>query len=176
MLPTFRVEFDAGKGPAAFRNHWKPDRSGSALWEVLGRVLDMKGTWYSDTLFGAPYVFTQFPFDLDPLAHVVALGPKVALCDKPADGARQVGSLDHAIVPLAQPLNPPVLLRAASFLEVKHPESGLCWVRGSGVYSPAAHRVFFEKRRGKWRWFSLAAATLAEPPDLIRLQRRRKPG
>lgn len=173
LSPTFRVEFDAGKGPAAFRRHWKPDSPATPLWTVLERLLDLGGTLYSPTLFAAPYVYTQFPTDLDLLGHVVAFRDAVPLCERPEPGTPAVAVARHTILPLAQPLAPPVLLSPGQFLEVKHPEAGRCFVSSGDVYSPAGHRAFFEKRAGRWHWITLAAATLADPPDLLRLRRGR---
>jgi len=164
MLPTFRVEFDAGKGPAAFRKRWHPESASSPLWQVMERLFALGGTFYSDTLFALPYVYTRFPGDLDPLAHVVALTADTRLLDRPGQDAGLVATLDHAIIPLAQRLSPPVTMSAGGYLEVKVPRAGWCFVRESDVYSPAAHRAFFEKRQGQWRWISLAAATLKDPP------------
>jgi hypothetical protein len=168
MLPDFRVEFDAGKGPLAFHRHWHSERPGSPLWDLLPRLLTLKGSFYSPTLFALPYIYAHFPSDLDPLAHVVAESAGVALREKPSAAAAQVGTLDYSIVPLVTPLRPPVFIVHDQFLEVNHPAAGRCFVSGAGVYSPAGHRMFFEKRKGQWRWISLAAATLAEPPDLKR--------
>jgi hypothetical protein len=172
MLPTFRVEFDFGKGPQAFHRKWSPESQSSPLWEILQRLLSMGGTFYSETLFALPYVYTRFPVDLDPLANVVALTDNVPLLDRPEAEAKQVGSLNFSIVPLAEPLLPPVFIPSSRFLAVKHPDAGQCFVASRDVYSPAAHRAFFERRGGKWRWISLACATLAEPPDLLRLKRK----
>ena len=168
MLPTFRVEFDAGKGPAAFRRKWHPESSSSPLWQVLDRLFSLGGTFYSGTLFALPYVYTQFPGDLDPLGHVVAVKSDTRLLDRPGQDGGLVATLDHAIIPLAQRLQPPVMMAAGGYREVKVPRLGWCFARESDVYSPAAHRAFFEKREGHWRWISLACATLAEPPDLKR--------
>lgn len=166
MLPTFRVEFDVGKGPAAFRRKWHPESASSALWQVLERLFSLGGTFYSDTLFGLPYVYTRFPADLDPLGHVVVVQPATRLLDGPGRDARLMSTIDNAVLPLANRLRPPVLMSAEGYLEVKAPGIGWCFVRESDVYSPAAHRAYFEKRAGQWRWISLACATLAEPPDL----------
>lgn len=165
MLPTFRVEFDAGKGPAAFRRKWRPEAPSSALWQVLDRLFSLGGTFYSDTLFALPYVYTRFPVDLDPLGHVVAVNPDTRLLDRPSPDALVVATAGQAILPLAERLQPPVMMSAEGYLEVKAPRAG-CFVRERDVYSPAAHRAYFEKRQGQWRWISLACATLAEPPDL----------
>lgn len=167
MLPDFRVEFDAGKGPLAFRRHWRSEQPGSLLWAVLPKLISLPGSYYSPTLFALPFVYTDFPTDLDPLAHVVALSENVALYAKPEPGSPRVATLDHAIIPLVTPLRPPAIIRVP-FLEVVHPQAGQCFVAGSDVYSPAGHRMFFEKRKGQWRWISLAAATLADPPPLKR--------
>ena len=166
MRPDFRVEFDEGQGPAAFRRRWRVESKDDLLWDVLGRLLEQGGTFYSETLFVLPYTFANFPFDLDPLSYVVATGDKVAVLAQPQRDAAKRASLDHVIVPLAQPLSPPVVIPSGRFLEVIHPEQGRCFVSSQDVYNPAAHRAFFEKRNGRWCWLSLAAATLADPPAL----------
>jgi hypothetical protein len=173
MLPTFRVEFDAGKGPAAFRRRWNPESPSSALWDVLERLFSLGGTFYSDTLFGLPYVCTQFPLELDPLGYVVAVKAGARLLDRPGPEGAQVAMVDYAILPLAQPFRPPVTITSGRYFEVKLPRQGRCFAAEADVYNPAAHRAFFEKRQRRWRWISLVCATLAEPPDL-KLKPRRK--
>jgi hypothetical protein len=75
--------------------------------------------------------------------------------------------LDYTIVPLAQPLSPPVTITTGRYLEVKWPAAkGQCFVAEADIYSPAAHRAFFEKREGRWRWISLVCASLADRPGL----------
>ncbi|MBI4890686.1 MAG: hypothetical protein HY821_08675 [Acidobacteria bacterium] len=167
MLATFRVEFDSGKGPGAFHRYWKPESPSSPLWEVLERLFALGGTFYSPSLFAVSYVYTRFPPDLDILGHVVALRDNVPLLAEPQAGAARLAEVSHAILPLAAPLKPPVRIPSAQFLEVRHPSAARAFVSAGDVYSPAAHRAFFEKApNGRWRWISLACATLAEPPDL----------
>jgi hypothetical protein len=171
MLPTFRVDFDAGKGREAFRRRWRPESPSSALWTVMERLFSLGGTFYSDTLFALPYVYTQFPAELDPLQHVVAVKAGAKLLDGPGQGGKPLATLDYAILPLAERLQPPVMMTAGHYLEVKSPPAGRAFVASADVYSPAAYRAFFEKRGGRWCWISLACATLAEPPDLKRAPR-----
>jgi hypothetical protein len=166
MQPTFRVEFDVGKGSPAFRRHWHSQSPDSPVWEILERLLALPGHSYSDTLYAKSYVFARFPFDLDPLRHVVALKEDVDLKAEAKSGAANVGSLDHAIIPLAERMELPVVIPPGSFVALKHPVAGRCFAASSDVYHPAAHRAFFEKRQGRWRWISLAAATANDPPDL----------
>lgn len=166
MAPDFKVEFDVGKGSEVFRREWKSEMPTSAVWTVLDRLLALGGTFYSDSLFALPYVYTRFPYDLDRMRHVVATGDVPAHAQSNASSPR-VGRLKHAIVPLATPVTPPAMLCQQPFVAVQHPEFGLCYVAGTDVYSPVGHRAFFEKRRGQWRWISLAAPTLATPPVLL---------
>ena len=166
MPRDFKVEFDVGKGPDVFRRQWESEASTSLAWAVLDRLLVLGGTFYSDSLFALPYVYTRFPYDLDRLHHVVAIG-EVPVHAEPNLASARVGVLKRAIVPLATPLTPPAMLCQHPFVAVQHPEFGLCYVAGTDVYSPSGHRAFFEKRQGQWRWLSLAAPTLATPPLLL---------
>jgi hypothetical protein len=166
MAPDFKVEFDVGKGPTVFRRHWNLDAPSSRVWPILERVLSLGGTFYSDSLFALPYVYTRFPLDLDRLHYVVATGEIPMLATPGATGAR-VAVLKDAIVQLASPLAPPAMLADVPFVAVQHPDHGVSYVVGRDVYSPAGHRVFLEKRQGEWRWLSLAAPTLATPPALL---------
>ena len=166
MPADFKVEFDVGKGPQVFRQHWNLDASASPAWALLDRLLSLGGTFYSDSLFAVPYVYTRFPLDLDRLSYVVATG-EIPVRTEASPKAPRVDVLRHAIVPLATPLTPPAMLTQMPFVAVQHPERGVCYVAGSDVYSPAGHRAFFEKRQGRWRWLSLAAPTLATPPALL---------
>jgi hypothetical protein len=170
MSHNFRVEFDVGQGPRVFRNHWLTESDKSSVWKILQRLLSLEGTFYSPTLYVLPYVYARFPSDLNPLEYVVAVNKEVPLFAKPESGAEPIGLLQHSIVPLVKPLEPPVIIPAEGFIEVNHPALGRCFVASSDVYSPAGHRAFFEKRKGGWRWISLAAATLAQPPRLHRLK------
>jgi hypothetical protein len=170
MSYDFRVEFDVGQGPRVFRNHWLTESNRSPVWKILQRLLSLDGTFYSPTLYVLPYVYARFPIDLNPLEYVVAVSKEVPLFAKPEPGAEPIGLLQYSIVPLAKPLEPPVIIPAEGFIEVNHPALGRCFVATAGVYSPAGHRAFFEKRKGEWRWISLAAATLAQPPRLERLK------
>jgi hypothetical protein len=166
MLPDFRAEFDGAKGPAGFHRHWAPQSHASPVWEILARLLPLGGSFYSGTLFAMPYVYTHFPIDLDLLSHVVVVKEKAALLATASGQSQPIGHLGHCIVPLATPLQAPVVLPPEGTLELSLPEQGACHIATSDVYSPAGHRAFFEKRAGRWRWISLTAGTLAEPPEL----------
>jgi hypothetical protein len=170
MSHNFRVEFDVGQGPRVFRSHWRIESGESPVWKILERLLSLEGMFYSPTLYALPYLYARFPTDLNPLEYVVAVKDEVPLFANPESGAEPIGFLQHSIVPLAKPLEPPVIIPSEGFIELNHPVLGKCFAASSAVYSPAGHRAFFEKRSSQWRWISLAAATLAQPPRLERLK------
>jgi hypothetical protein len=158
MGPTFRVGFDAGKGPAAFQSVWQPELESSELWPLLERLLALGGTFYSRTLFCIPYVYTQFPVDLDPLSHVVVIRDQVAVRRSPDESSAVVAHLSHDIVRTAQDLAVPVRLEREAWVAVITSAGESGFVAARDVYSPAEYRVFFEKQKGVWRWLSLACA------------------
>ena len=148
MLPTFRVEFDAGKGPAAFRRRWHPESPSSALWGMLERLFSLGGTFYSETLFALPYVYTQFPAELDPLGHVVAVKAGTRLLDRPGQDGKPVETLDYAIIPLAERLRPPVMITTGRYFEVQGAAGRAVLRGGSGrLQSRGTPGVFREARR-----------------------------
>ncbi len=157
MGPTFRVDFDGGKGPLAFAHHWKPNAPDTQIWQILGRLLELGGTFYTPTLFAISYVYTKFPFDLDPFAYVVVTRVQAPLRPGPSADAAPVGKLPTGIVAVKPALKAPVRILPA-WVKVQALNGAEGFVAGGDVYSPAGYRIFFEKRGGKWVWFSLVCA------------------
>lgn len=158
MNPRFRVEFDSGKGPAAFQQYWKPQSKESRLWSVMSRLIDLDGYEYSETLYVKPYAYARFPIDLDPLQHVVAVKDEVELREAASIDAKSAGQVGREILRLEQRASAPVVL-GGEWLSVTTFDGRKGHVRCEDVYSPAGHRMYFEKRAGKWVWISLACAS-----------------
>lgn len=174
MLPAFRVDFDFGKGPAAFARRWAHRSHESPVWLLMERILAMPGVRLSPTLYAAPYVVARFPLDLELLSHVAATSPAAPILPLDNPQAPPLFTVDHAILPLAKPLLPPVLPLPGAFLELALPGHPPCCVSTDYAYSPAGYRLFLEKQRGRWGWISLACATMDYPPDLQRLEQGRR--
>jgi hypothetical protein len=158
MDPRFRVEFSRGKGPEAFRKYWKPDSPEAGVWKVLARLFAIGGTFYSSSLFAIPYVYTRFPINLDPFEYVAALKDEVQVRSEASSEVPVIATISRNLVRVSPKLKPPVRLDSNSWIRVVTPTGATGFVNSSDVYSPAAHRVFFEKRRGRWRWISLVCA------------------
>lgn len=161
----FRVEFQGGNGPEDFARRWFANKGGSALWDLLGRLLEMRGVFYSETLYVLPEVYANFPQDLDPSAHVVTVQATEWKADAEA-GEEVIPVPTCTILPLAEQSGEP-----GGTLLVRHPEKGVGRVSARAVYSPLAHRMFFEKRKGEWRWISLVSADNVKAPNAGRRAR-----
>jgi len=157
MDPVFRVDFDGGKGPTAFAHRWNPTAPDSAVWKVLDRLFGLGGTFYTPTLFAISYVYTKFPFDLDPYSYVVVTRDQAPLRPEPSADATPIAALQTGIVAVKPKLTPPVR-ELPAWLKIGVPDGPEGFVASTDVYSPAGYRVFFEKRGGKWRWISLVCA------------------
>lgn len=158
MGPVFRVDFDFGKGPAAFTKRWKPRDPASELWGVLDRMLAIPAKRYDDTMYVVPYVYGGFPIELDPLAHVVIVKEDTVIREQADAASKELGRHSHVILPTVEKLRVPVRLDREEWLKVA-PEAGVVgYVKTSDVYSPAGYRAFFEKQKGRWRWLSLVCA------------------
>lgn len=155
--PDFRVEFSAGQGPSAFRQFWRTDQADSEIWGLLARLLAIGGTFYSPDLFAVPYVYTRFPVDLDPFGHVVALQDSVPVHRDSLPDSPIVSTLRFDIVPAKPALRAPVRLDRMGWAPVVA-AGRPGYVSARQVWSPAGHRAFFEKRRGRWAWISLVCA------------------
>ncbi|MFB6260984.1 MAG: hypothetical protein ABEJ96_08730, partial [Thiohalorhabdaceae bacterium] len=64
-----------GQGREAFIDQWRPSAPDSPLWDELGRILGLGGEFIDggNTVFCAPYVYTAFPDELDPLHYQVVI-------------------------------------------------------------------------------------------------------
>jgi hypothetical protein len=154
---TFRVEIAAGKGRSSFIKFWRTGAPESEVWTVLSRLLTIGGTFYSPTLFAIPYVYTHFPIDLDPLSHVVALQENVNAHHDSRPDSTVAAVLSFDIVPTQQAFQTPVWLSRVDWVRVAV-AGRPAFVSSRQVWSPAGHRLFFEKRRGRWEWISLVCA------------------
>ena len=159
MDRDFRVEFQGGNGPEDFSKRWFAKKGNSALWDLLGRLLEMRGVFYSETLYVLPDVYANFPQDLDPSAHVVTVQETEWKAVAEA-GEEAIPVPVCTILPLGQEASAP-----GEGLLVRHPQKGAGRVSALSVYSPLAHRMFFEKRKGEWRWISLVSADTAKAPN-----------
>jgi len=92
---------DRKRGMSNFVKFWQPEANDSELWPTMDAILSMGGGFVrSDkgVTYCAPYVFTNFPDDLDIFGHGVIIGDKVPLKTAPLHTAQNVTVLSYDLL------------------------------------------------------------------------------
>lgn len=88
-------------GAQAFANYWRMDSQDSELWTELSRILSLGGTFLRSNrgvTFCGPYIFTEFPDNLDIFGHGVVIEENVLLKSEPDFGSRTLRTLSYHLV------------------------------------------------------------------------------
>ena len=85
-----------------FLRQWELDSNPeeSMLWDELLQVLSLGGSFRNKekTSFTAPYVYTEFPEDIDAFQHVAIIDKNVKVYAEPNTDAEVLGTLTYSIV------------------------------------------------------------------------------
>src|SRR4029453_8395769 len=101
--PHIRVSFGEGGGIAAFRRQWKLGARDSRLWDELGTLLALGGSFDATGRFVAPYVYSGGREKIDAFDHVAVIGTGVRVRAAPRAAAATLTRLDFAAGTLAAP-------------------------------------------------------------------------
>lgn len=141
-----KLSFGGDSGVEDFKKVWRPAAPNSPLWETLGTVLALGGTFAPDRTFTAPYVFTQWPSDVDAFTHMAAVGSGIRVRSAPNSSAPVIASLTFTIVELeeTQP-------QGERWARVKLRDGRTGFVDSRFVRSPVDYRINFAKVDGRWQ-------------------------
>ncbi len=150
--PKIHLSFGGSAGIKDFKEMWKPDDPKSELWNELGTVLSLGGTF--DTMEGrrefcAPYTFTLFPSDLDAFNYGAVIGENVRVRAQPNPSAPIIATLSYDIV-RANFSNANESGGKSGWVEVVTPAGKRGYVSEKFIRSPVDYRACFRKTRGKW--------------------------
>jgi hypothetical protein len=101
--PQIRNSFGDNDGIDEFRRMWNIGAAGSQIWDVLGTVLGLGGSFHDTDTFVAPYVFSRWPGKVDSFEHVAVLGTDVRVRSRPDADAPVIATMSFAILPVARP-------------------------------------------------------------------------
>lgn len=142
---NIRNSFGPGGGIGQFVQKWKPAERGSALWQELGAVLALGGTFEGEARFIAPYVYSRWPAHVDAFENVAITGAHVRIRAAPGYDAAVVGSLSFAIVPLLQNES-----RREGWTAIRSPYGGRAYVSSEYVRSSVGYRAIFQRTGDRW--------------------------
>jgi hypothetical protein len=157
--PKITLGFDGSEGVAEFKKTWKLDRPDSEIWEVLSEILSRGGSFDSGkrTSFSAPYVYSNWPDDIDSYSHLAITGEDVLVRREPGLDATAIAALSYDIVELARSDEPHPQKDGHVWVRIKLKNGRSGYVSQKFIRSPIDYRAGFEKIRGKWRMAFLVA-------------------
>jgi hypothetical protein len=147
VAPDGVNSFGGDDGVDGFLRLWTPRDPHSRLWGELATVLALGGTFDSDGMFVAPYVYSRWPDALDPFEHVAIVAADVRLLAAPRATADVVGLASFAVLPRATGSTGQ---NASEWTAIRAGER-TAYVPASLARSPIDYRAFFERRNGRWQ-------------------------
>jgi len=147
--PHIRWSFGDDTGIEGFRARWFGDDPPADLWEELGEVLSLGGTFAGDTMFVAPYTFSRWPSELDSYSHVVVTAADVPLRAAPLPDAEVLAEVSHAIYLLDS--NRQLALSLDGWTPVDRGTGTPGFIESRHVRLPLDYRAYFQRRGGEWR-------------------------
>ena len=157
LAPDIINGYDVNRGREAFIREWFHDPRESPLWETLGALLALGGSFEptdeGDPEFWAPYVYSEFPEDRAGLNEAVALGPAVGVRARPGLEAKIVATLHHAIVKVAdfKPVTEKSGATERLWLKIINPDGSFGYVEKRELRTPSDYRACFRKIKGQWK-------------------------
>jgi hypothetical protein len=154
--PKIQNGFGGYDGIANFRKQWKIDSPKSELWNELLFALTNGGAFMrggKTKIFAAPYVYSNFPDDLDAFEYSAIIGENVRLRAKPDTGAPVVANLSYNIVKVDYQNSVESKPNSGKYtwLRVEIPGGEKGFVSEKFVRSSIDYRAGFEKKGGQWK-------------------------
>jgi hypothetical protein len=150
--PQVRNSFGDNDGIDEFRRMWNIGAADSGIWDVLGTVLGLGGSFQDDNTFAAPYVFSRWPAQRDAFEHVAVIGRSVRVRSQPNAGAPAIAAISFTILPVARP---DVDVEGWTAVRVDRNRTG--YIASQFVRSPIDYRAIFRDEGGQWKLVTLVA-------------------
>jgi hypothetical protein len=155
--PQIRNSFGDNGGAREFRKKWKPESPDSELWNELVEILSLGGAFRKAGKgrdFWAPYVYSNFPEDVDAFEYVAVTGQNVNVRQKPDPASPVISALSYDLVKAPEGLSGN---EAAGWIKIVTPGGKEGFVSAQFVRSPVDYRASFTKVKGKWMLSALVA-------------------
>jgi len=154
--PQIRNGFGDRNGIAWFKRDWKLERTNSEFWPKFLTVIKNGGSFQGDgdkkmDQFVAPYVYANWPEDLDSFEYFAIFGSDVNLRKSPDINGEILGKLSYSIVRV-QEEELPKSGRSGNpgWKRIRTLSGTEGFVKEEFVRSSVDYRAGFEKKRGRW--------------------------
>ena len=154
--PGIRTSFGDDGGSDGFRKQWRPDAADSKLWDTLGRVLALGGSFQPDGTFVAPYTFSRWPEKIDSFEHVAIIGDRVSVRGAARPDATALTTVSFAILPIGKDARP-ASGRDDRWIAVQLKDGRVGYVAAQYARSPVDYRATFAKAGERWQLMAFVA-------------------
>ncbi len=150
LHPDLKISFGGDDGIANFRTKWKLGAPDSEIWKELGAVLALGGSFAGDSIFTAPYTFSEWPDELDAYEHIVIVGRDVVLRAAPRADAEALTRISYEIVRLP-PSGAPPTEYAEGWTRVQWLDRNIGYGASEFARFPLDYRAIFSRTNGVWQ-------------------------
>jgi hypothetical protein len=150
--PQVKNSFGGNDGIDEFRTMWNIGAADSGIWDVLGTVLGLGGSFLGNDTFVAPYVFSRWPGTIDSFEHVAVIGTNVRVRSAPAADAPVIASVSFSILQVARPD-----VETEGWTAVRGAANRNGFIASQFVRSPIDYRAIFRNEGGQWKLVTLVA-------------------
>ncbi|MDH5545786.1 MAG: hypothetical protein OEZ43_09340 [Gammaproteobacteria bacterium] len=147
-------------GAQEFADIWRIDAFESDFWDILRRVVNLGGGFVRSekgVLFCSPYIFTEFPGNLDGRQHGALIKEKAELMSQPSSASDVVTSLSYNVLKVHD-WNPVPDLNGTEglfWLKVSTLDGTPGFLQREDIYGPNEHSAcFLQNDAGHWKMVS----------------------
>lgn len=145
--PNIKNTFGGDDGIESFKRLWKLQGGESELWDELGTVLALGGSFQDKDNFFAPYVYSKWPERFDAFEHVAIVGTGVRVRAQPSAQGAILTSLTFDIVQV-QPRSEEL---SRDWTPVKLRDGRKGYIASRYVRSSVDYRASLSRENGRWR-------------------------
>jgi len=150
--PHIKNSFGGNDGIDEFRTMWKVTEPDTEIWDVLGSVLALGGSFHDADTFVAPYVFSRWPEQFDSFEHVAVIGSSVRVRSQPDTTSGAIDTVSFAILPVARQATD-----KEGWTAVQIDRQRVGYISSAYVRSPIDYRAIFRIENRRWQLVTLVA-------------------
>ena len=152
-----------GKDPGIqkFAEYWKVDAIDTEIWSVLEPILKMGGGFVRSekgVQYCAPYVFTEFPENLDVFDYGAVIEESAQLMAEPSSSSMLVATLSYHVIKIQDWRSVPDMNQTPDlfWISVSTLDGKEGFIRRQEVRSPSEFSAcFLQNKQGVWKLNSL---------------------
>ena len=152
---NIKYSFGINDKVSGFLKEWKLDTepNRSQFWHELNQVLLLGGTFNDNekTIFTAPYIFTEFPEDLDAFQHHAVIDKNVLVYSDSDINSDIDGELNYSIVKITERDVKPINGEADLWIKIETLSGNTGYILNKYARSPIHYRASFRYLEDTWK-------------------------